>query len=907
MIDIANLFITCVKDCVWVPLSDWYVDFSNFDENLRALADNVESLEARKKDVEESIKLAESKDEVIKSEVRLWQERVEKVSKELAAFHDQIHEEKRCIGGCFPDCHRRYKLSKEAKEKASYVRTEFLDNARFDSVSLPRVRPAPEFVRTPTMERFQLFPSTKAAMNKVMESMRRDEVRVVGVYGMGGVGKTTLVKEAAKRAVDEGLFDHVVFTTVSQNDQDLKRIQRQIAEVFRIPLGENQIEEQRAALIHDKIMREKRVLIILDDLWRTLDLSKVGVPHGIDHLERCNSKILLTTRLENVCHRMDCKEKINLLHLSEPDSWNLFKTASRTNFDSTEFETIGKLVAKESGFALKEWPNKQPYYESCTAISFMCNEIPILPDGLNCPRLQTLLLQDNNKITDIPSKFFEMMNELRVLDLSAIQATSLPTSIKILKNLRTLHLDRCKFTDVSVLGELEKLEILSLKESLIEELPDKMGRLSNLRMLDLTLSYNIKRIPPNLISRLFYLEELYLQGSFAQWQEGMEGTSNRNACFEELLNLRSLTIVKIDIADVRCLPRNVSRTPNWLKFDICVCRTTFTRMMNVHLSKRSSVYTRNLLLDIMMKNLPDWFIGAVSKKAEKLLYSECTALNMLEEYYQGSLSGLKCLSVDQCPEVYHLIHLVDDTPGSKPIFESLEELRIHQMDFMVDICDGELPTGSLENLKFLEVQQCNYLVNALLPSHLIKRLRNLETIRVSGNSVEEVFGFEKLEEGLYLGRLKEMRLDRLAKLTNIWKGPARRADFTNLKFVTVIKCKKLKNLFSVSISEGLLQLEDLWVEDCLIMEDIIRNEEGVTLEKVTLPQLKTLCLQNLPLLSRFYVGNALLECPSLEHLHVQNCPNFNAPVSEFQSTKKVLENDQQHMKHLKTRTRMMRS
>ncbi|GMN22020.1 hypothetical protein TIFTF001_040158 [Ficus carica] len=306
----------------------------------------------------------------------------------------------------------------------------------------------------------------------------------------------------------------------------------------------------------------------------------------------------------------------------------------------------------------------------------------------------------------------------------------------------------------------------------------------------------------------------------------MEGTSSRNACFEELLNLHSLTIVKIDIADVRCLPRNVARAPNWLKFDICVCRTTFNRMMNVHLSKQSSVYTRNLLLDIRMKNLPDWFI-AVSKKAEKLLYSECTALNMLEECYQGSLSGLKCLGVDQCPEVYHLIHLVDGTPGSKPIFESLKELRIQHMDFMVDICAGELPTGSLENLQFLKVQQCNYLVNALLQSHLIKRLRNLETIRVSGNSVEEVFGFEKLEEGLYLGRLKEMRLDRLAKLTNIWKGPARRADFTNLKFVTVIKCKKLKNLFSVSISEGLLQLEDLWVEDCLIMEDIIRNEEGV--------------------------------------------------------------------------------
>ena len=59
----------------------------------------------------------------------------------------------------------------------------------------------------------------------------------------------------------------------------------------------------------------------------------------------------------------------------------------------------------QAGLALKEWPNKQPYYKSCTAISFMCNEFQSLPDGPNCPRLQTLLLQDNNKLKDVPSKF----------------------------------------------------------------------------------------------------------------------------------------------------------------------------------------------------------------------------------------------------------------------------------------------------------------------------------------------------------------------------------------------------------------------------------------------------------------------------------------------------------------------
>ncbi|PON69834.1 LRR domain containing protein [Parasponia andersonii] len=193
--------------------------------------------------------------------------------------------------------------------------------------------------------------------------------------------------------------------------------------------------------------------------------------------------------------------------------------------------------------------------------------------------------------------------------------------------------------------------------------------------------------------------------------------------------------------------------------------------------------------------------------------------------------------------------------------------------------------------------------NSLLPSNLIKRLKNLERLQVNGNSVKEVFGFEGLElleenEGeLYLGRLREMRLENLAKLENIWTGPAHLADFSNLKFVTVTKCKELSNLFSVSVmSQGLLQLEDLWVEDCSKMVEIISNDPGITVD-VKLPKLKTLCLKKLPMLTGFYPGNA--ECPSLEYLHVQECQNFKTATSDFHSSKQVEENDEQHMKVLK--------
>ena len=163
-----------------------------------------------------------------------------------------------------------------------------------------------------------------------------------------------------------------------------------------------------------------------------------------------------------------------------------------------------------------------------------------------------------------------------------------------------------------------------------------------------------------------------------------------------------------------------------------------------------------------------------------------------------------------------------------------------------------------------------------------------------------MFGFEGLEEGRrYLERLKELRLDNLSELASIWRGTCHLADFRNVKTVIVIKCNKLKFLFSPTMSQGLLQLEELWVEDCSDLDEIIQKDGGLTLDKITLSRLKTLALQNLALLVNFYDGNSSLECPFLEHLHVRDCPNFR--TSNFHSSKQVHFNNERHYNLLKKR------
>nr|DAD39132.1 TPA_asm: hypothetical protein HUJ06_013455 [Nelumbo nucifera] len=167
-----------------------------------------------------------------------------------------------------------------------------------------------------------------------------------------------------------------------------------------------------------------------------------------------------------------------------------------------------------AGRGLTEYPIMESS-ERYTAISLISNSIWKLPNrsGL-CPKLRVLLLQENRGLTEIADTFFEGMESLRVLDLSRTQVERFPPSIRCLTNLRTLHFVTNKqyLVDISMIGELKKLVILSLRSCLLSsaELPENIAHLTNLRMLDLSDSTQGANLV-NVISGLYQLEELYLK------------------------------------------------------------------------------------------------------------------------------------------------------------------------------------------------------------------------------------------------------------------------------------------------------------------------------------------------------------------------------------------------------------
>lgn len=67
----------------------------------------------------------------------------------------------------------------------------------------------------------EVFEFRNLIFEEIMEAIKDDGINMIGIYGMGGVGKTTIVKEVCKRAKEHKLFDEVAMAVVSQS-ADLK-------------------------------------------------------------------------------------------------------------------------------------------------------------------------------------------------------------------------------------------------------------------------------------------------------------------------------------------------------------------------------------------------------------------------------------------------------------------------------------------------------------------------------------------------------------------------------------------------------------------------------------------------------------------------------------------------------------
>ncbi|KAG6636282.1 disease resistance protein RPM1-like [Carya illinoinensis] len=159
------------------------------------------------------------------------------------------------------------------------------------------------------------------------------EREVVSVVGMGGLGKTTLVKKVYDDAEVKLQFKYRAWITVSTSfnmEELLKDLVRQLYKVKRKPVP-REVEGMNEAQLRMKInsvLQQKKYLIVLDDVWHIGDWDAVKFAFPIP--KNSSSRVMLTTRHAEVASAscMDFNGNVTKVYplnpLSPEESWTLF-------------------------------------------------------------------------------------------------------------------------------------------------------------------------------------------------------------------------------------------------------------------------------------------------------------------------------------------------------------------------------------------------------------------------------------------------------------------------------------------------------------------------------------------------------------------------------------------------------
>uniref|UniRef100_A0A6M2ELV0 BED-type domain-containing protein n=1 Tax=Populus davidiana TaxID=266767 RepID=A0A6M2ELV0_9ROSI len=173
--------------------------------------------------------------------------------------------------------------------------------------------------------------------------LMKDDVLSVGIYGMGGVGKTSLVTHIHNQLLQRpSSFNYVFWVTVSQNFT-ISKLQYLIAKAINLDLSNEEDEKKRAAKLSKALVAKGKSVLILDDLWNHFLLEMVGIPVEVN---AC--KLILTSRSLEVCRRMGCQKSIKVELLTKEEAWTLF-VEKLGHYDklSPEVAGIAKSVAAE--------------------------------------------------------------------------------------------------------------------------------------------------------------------------------------------------------------------------------------------------------------------------------------------------------------------------------------------------------------------------------------------------------------------------------------------------------------------------------------------------------------------------------------------------------------------------------
>ncbi|MQL95534.1 hypothetical protein Taro_028202 [Colocasia esculenta] len=190
------------------------------------------------------------------------------------------------------------------------------------------------------------------ALDAIHGHLADDKVGIIGIYGMGGVGKSTLLKRIKHEyTYSTQEFSRVLWAEVTRQvdlDELSEDPSKKAVDIERLRNGigkdlPRSSSGWTAESLKEALRASGRFLLLLENVWDKLDLEMIGIPNP-DVYNRC--KIIFTTRSDGVRKDMNAAG-VKLSRLTDEEAFKLFKQHLNNDLLLDTCQNAANIIVRE--------------------------------------------------------------------------------------------------------------------------------------------------------------------------------------------------------------------------------------------------------------------------------------------------------------------------------------------------------------------------------------------------------------------------------------------------------------------------------------------------------------------------------------------------------------------------------
>jgi disease resistance protein RPS2 len=905
------------------------IDYANnLENNYDKLMKEARTLYAMRDDIVAEAKKHKTED--LNNICKNWIHMVMKIEKEVQQLEDNYKEEsskgKKLFGIKLFGRNPRVELSKNMEKKYEELKELFFKGTFVTGL--------PNKILPEAVPKTEDEPSLHQVIKKILDLLSDRNIRMIGLWGELGIGKTTIMKSLNDNKDIAKMFDIVIYVNVPKN-WSIKMLQDAITQRLKLNVEGVTNPDEIASRISEKL-KCKKYLLLLDEVWdNNLDLHVIGI-----HDNEKDSKVVLATRSRDICLNLGTNDQIELKRLSEADAYKMFSEKVGQNINLPGIVPTAELVARQcygwpflidkvarafrkkdnlklwrDGLSsLMRWPSieVQGMNELIEFLKF-CYEDLDRQDRKLCFLYSALYPEDFEIYIDYllecwtAESFIRDANKFRVareightilddlINVSLLEKSNRMNYVRMNGVMRNMALQiSYRSNEFKVLvrtsqmqqqppnkGEWQNANRISLMDNKLCHLP-KNPNCKNLSTLLLQRNRDLKRIPKPFFKLMQNLRVLDLQGT------GITSLPSSisyfrclkalylNACVDlKILPCTIKGLMHLNVLDIR------NTRINYLPIEIgCLTQLKCLRMSLSNFGSgqsRAMEFNRNVLSKLsLLEEL------RIDVDPDKRRWEEVARAIIVEAATLKHLTSLSiCFpSMDYLEFFISASHLWKDSSSKfqfsigshdQTRYEIFYNLKCHikkclkfangegvhpAISKVLAESDAFELTGHTGVSKLSDFGVDNF---EKMQGCLIEGCHEIETL-VDGNSITKSA----------LTGLEEMHINDAANLTSIWEGVVHTGSLARLKTLTLCKCPRLKKIFSNGMIAQLSELQNLKVEQCYEIEEIIMESKNSALELDALPNMKTLVLLDLPKVRSIWTNDSI-KCSSLKKIEISMC------------------------------------